>query len=442
MSSYAQYLGSKKCCDLRGLGPQGPAGPTGAQGPIGAYGQTGATGNIGNTGPTGRSCRGDTGPAGPAGPAGGPTGPTGFTGPTGNIGDTGPTGATGPSQWNSSSFIGPTGAGYTGIGYTGDVMVYGALYVQGGIDPTYLALTPQTSGPSGFPNPLWVDNSGNLRSEKILLSSGTDTLAIDETSITHSNATTPLTISSNNSIHIDNSTEIIIGNVNSWIAGSTGTALVLCDACVPPQIYIQNIGQTFIGDLNSAGNSSIIQIDDGNAELTMSANSLVQMTSSVITLNAPTGSINLNAIDGSVSLDTGTSGAIYLGDTTGNSVTIDTNSIFTQTALGIILAKSTIKYPINVRGANYNFTDFTDAIQTFTTASTVTLFIVDDERSGRQFLITNTSAGNLTVNSSSGQLIYTTGSTPATTRTLASGATRQFTAIRTTGGSVYGWSMI
>jgi len=171
MSSYAQYLGSKKCCDLRGLGPQGPAGPTGAQGPIGAYGQTGATGNKGNTGPTGRSCKGDTGPAGPAGGPTGNTGPTGFTGPTGNIGDTGPTGATGPSQWQTSSFIGPTGAGYTGIGYTGDVMVYGALYVQGGIDPTYLALTPQTSGPSGFPNPLWVDsNNGNaLRSQNIYM---------------------------------------------------------------------------------------------------------------------------------------------------------------------------------------------------------------------------------------------------------------------------------
>lgn len=67
MSTYTQYLGSKKCCDLRGLGPQGPTGPTGAKGLIGPYGYTG--------------------PQGPTGPQGliGPTGPTGigYTGPTG-----------------------------------------------------------------------------------------------------------------------------------------------------------------------------------------------------------------------------------------------------------------------------------------------------------------------------------------------------------------------
>ena len=54
-------------------------------------------------------------------------------------------------------------------------MIFGALYVQGGIDPTYLALEPQSSGPAGFTNPLWVDNSGNLRSDKILLQSGIGT---------------------------------------------------------------------------------------------------------------------------------------------------------------------------------------------------------------------------------------------------------------------------
>jgi hypothetical protein len=43
------------------------------------------------------------------------------------------------------------------------------LLVTGGIDPTYLALTPQPSGPQGFINPLWLDNNGNLRSDKILL---------------------------------------------------------------------------------------------------------------------------------------------------------------------------------------------------------------------------------------------------------------------------------
>lgn len=162
MNTYANYLGSKKCCNLKGIGPQGLPGPTGQQGPIGPYGFTGSKGEKGPTGPTGRSCKGDTGPAGPAGPAGGPTGP---------IGQTGPIGPTGPSQWNISSFTGPTGGYYNGIGYTGDVQVFGNLYVEGGIDPTYLALTPQPSGPIGFSNPLWIDsqNGNSLRSQHIYM---------------------------------------------------------------------------------------------------------------------------------------------------------------------------------------------------------------------------------------------------------------------------------
>ena len=45
MSGYSSYLGSKKCCDLRGPGPTGPQGATGSQGPIGPVG-------LGSTGPT------------------------------------------------------------------------------------------------------------------------------------------------------------------------------------------------------------------------------------------------------------------------------------------------------------------------------------------------------------------------------------------------------
>jgi hypothetical protein len=43
---YNQYLGSQRCCDLRGqgpIGPQGPAGPA-AIGPVGSTGPTGSTG--------------------------------------------------------------------------------------------------------------------------------------------------------------------------------------------------------------------------------------------------------------------------------------------------------------------------------------------------------------------------------------------------------------
>ena len=61
-NSYSNYLGARRCCDLRGAGPPGPIGHQGAPGPRGPEGFTGYTGS---TGPTGRSCLGSTGPKGP-----------------------------------------------------------------------------------------------------------------------------------------------------------------------------------------------------------------------------------------------------------------------------------------------------------------------------------------------------------------------------------------
>jgi hypothetical protein len=139
---YNQYLGSQRCCDLRGQGPIGPQGPAGPA----AVGPVGGTGKQGDTGPTGRSCRG---PTGPAGPAGGPTGPQG---------------ATGATVWA------PSGA--SGIAYVGDVYIDGKLNVSGGIDPTYLALTPQSSNPipSGLTG-IWIDstNGNALHADRIYM---------------------------------------------------------------------------------------------------------------------------------------------------------------------------------------------------------------------------------------------------------------------------------
>jgi hypothetical protein len=142
---YNQYLGSQRCCDLRGQGPIGPQGPAGPA----AIGPVGGTGKQGDTGPTGRSCRG---PTGPAGPAGGPQG------------DTGPQGVTGPAVWA------PSGA--SGIAYVGDVYIDGKLNVSGGIDPTYLALTPQLNNPipAGLTG-IWIDatNGNALHADKIYM---------------------------------------------------------------------------------------------------------------------------------------------------------------------------------------------------------------------------------------------------------------------------------
>jgi hypothetical protein len=53
--NYLGYLGAKKCCELRGLGPTGPRGATGPPGPIGIglRGRDGVTGATGEQGPPG-----------------------------------------------------------------------------------------------------------------------------------------------------------------------------------------------------------------------------------------------------------------------------------------------------------------------------------------------------------------------------------------------------
>ncbi len=52
-NGYLTYLGSKKCCDLRGLGPTGATGAEGPVGPQGVPGIAGATGPPGPAGPLG-----------------------------------------------------------------------------------------------------------------------------------------------------------------------------------------------------------------------------------------------------------------------------------------------------------------------------------------------------------------------------------------------------
>lgn len=149
-SSYSSYLNTRQCCKDP-VGPQGATGVQGATGPQGATGVQGVTG---------------------------PQGPQGATGPQGIQGATGPQGATGGTPWVSTTYTGVTGVGYTGTGYTGDVMVFGKLYVQGGIDPTYLALEPQSTDiiPTGLQG-IWIDNTQNalhVKSNQITLNNGTN----------------------------------------------------------------------------------------------------------------------------------------------------------------------------------------------------------------------------------------------------------------------------
>jgi hypothetical protein len=79
-SSYNQYLGTQRCCNIKSQGSIGPVGPAGPAS-IGPIGKTGSTGAIGYTGTTGIQ--------GPTGDNSGYTGYTGATGPTGLRGNAG-----------------------------------------------------------------------------------------------------------------------------------------------------------------------------------------------------------------------------------------------------------------------------------------------------------------------------------------------------------------
>jgi len=86
-SNYTQYLGAKRCCDLKVQGPQGPQGAQGRSA-VGGMGPQGATGAQGYQGATGRGCVGPTGAAGAQG-ATGPQGATGAQGAEGAAGGAG-----------------------------------------------------------------------------------------------------------------------------------------------------------------------------------------------------------------------------------------------------------------------------------------------------------------------------------------------------------------
>ena len=281
--SYNQYLAAQRCCNLKSQGPIGPQGPAGPA----SIGPPGNTGVGGATGPTGKGCRGPTGPAG--GPEG-PTGPIG-TGPTGPTGETGPTG---PSQWNSSSFTGSTGGYYVGIGYTGDVQVFGKLYVQGGIDPTYLALEPQPNGPSGFANPLWVDISGNLRSENIKLENATDALTLSATDIVRYGANL-FGITSQSGIALTSAGDITTSSDGSTTIDANGNSITIGNGGADNI----SVNATDSVSIVAGGFVNAIQLEATNGSIAINAFAGAMNFNSYqnVAIRSNTGNINLNAFN-------------------------------------------------------------------------------------------------------------------------------------------------
>jgi hypothetical protein len=167
--------------------------------------------------------------------------------------------------------LGITGGGYTGIGVTGqDVLIYGNLLVTGGIDPIYLALTPQPSGPQGFTNPLWVDNSANLRSEKILLQSGNTGIncSLSPYGMTGSG---PLTITSVDALTLSSPIQPINLNADSISLNTTGNNIGINSGTSVNIIATDGVYLTASNDPMTLTSASLMTIT-GNDGLTMTAN--------------------------------------------------------------------------------------------------------------------------------------------------------------------------
>ena len=176
--------------------------------------------------------------------------------------------ANGPSQWFTDTIIGPTGTGYTGIGYTGDVIVRGNLYVEGGIDPTYLALTPQGSDPlpSGLDG-IWIETGGSLRVQKTrlddfsgLTSGYVDINPITNPQITLSDGVTPTEI---NVVTLNNN-EILLNDFSGTGTTTSFTTNTLSQTTTGPttisatwsDIINKTNGTPTLDEVLTAGNTS------------------------------------------------------------------------------------------------------------------------------------------------------------------------------------------
>lgn len=294
-------------------------------------------------------------------------------------------------------------------------------------------------------------------------------------------------ISGGTFLTINDNTQTIIGNAAASLGLKSiglmsfgdligqGNATVISTDDPNLTITINSGGLTRIGDVNT--NNGKIVIDATNQTMTLTAASQLTLStfaeidlvgpnvklgnnnpSFFMELDANNSSINLTTTNGTITLDTGVSGDVDIGS--GNQVRIgdynasannqfiqvsNTNKSIEFTATnGVKVLKSSIQYPSTFNNTSQTLGVTSSYAQTFNGTSLIaTLPSVLAGNVGTQFLITNTNAGSMTVNSTGGQIIYSaTSPSTATSRSLNTGHSQIFTAIRTTATNVYGWSMV
>jgi hypothetical protein len=287
-------------------GPQGPqgaqgvAGPTGAVGPQGPQGDQGIQGVAGPTGPQGiqgdQGVPGDVGPTGPQGSQGiaGPTGPQGPqglqgvdgpTGPQGIQGVAGPTGPQGPQGPQGAD--GPTGPqGIQGVdGPTGPQGIQGDQGIQGIAGPTGPQGVQGLQGPQGIQGNLGptgpIGPAGGL-DQQVLFNNGSG--ATGSAALLFDYTAKVLTISSgSNSISLDGS----VGAVD--ISGAA------------PLLNMTDLsGNGFTVELGIAPQPQVSFTGQAGAAMDLTPESMV------ITASGGVNSVDINAVNPSVSVSDAT----------------------------------------------------------------------------------------------------------------------------------------
>ena len=403
-------------------GNQGATGATGNQGATGATGNQGATGATGNQGATGatgnQGATGATGNQGATGATGnqGATGATGNQGATGATGNQGATGATGnQGATGATGNQGATGAtgNHGATGATGNQGATGATGAQGATGVSQWinmnGIGPQGAGYTGI---------GVTGQDVLIYGNLLVTGTIDPTTLI-------LSDESGNSATLD------IDTANSGILTITANQGTIIKG---GGLSVDTTNVISLGDISIAGHGSNLTIDDN--------------TQSISAFTDGGAGVSFAVNGGDITLES--YGNVYIGDNNnaGNNQVLsisNTNELITiQANNGLSVNRSNIRYA-NDYNSSGTFLSRTNAyIQTYNGSNlTTTLPVVNSTNVGITFLIINTNATNLTINSSNSQLIWSAiGAVSATSRILGQGNSRIFTAIRTTGINTYGWCMV
>jgi hypothetical protein len=220
--------------------------------------------------------------------------------------------------------VGSQGGVYTGTGITGqDALIYGNLLVTGGIDPTYLALTPQQNAPQGFINPLWVDSTNALRTENIIASgkfigdlSGNSTTAV-------------VTDVSNNSTYYP---IFVDGSGNKPISVNIGTTAFTYNPStnnLTATLFVGDLSGNFLGSITNATNANITDTNtnatyyptfvDGSGNKPLGAD----ISTGPLTYNPSTGELGCQRVSSTGNIITG---GLFVGGLTGTINVTDTNT--------------------------------------------------------------------------------------------------------------------